>query len=194
MIESAKIKFHRFIEWSAKSMKRRLLMSWVFITLTIAFGIAIHELGHIISANLLGYETYLVANLTNNKIEVIILELDHDSLDPLLIGLSGGYLTTAIFIPMGYFSSRISKTWFFSHNAKLMLTLCSIMFITLAIYQFVYGTLEGISLQTNWISMRTGNHVGNIVGSICFVIMLVNEFVETDKILNRDIYEWKSRT
>jgi len=76
----------------------------------------------------------------------------------------------------------MSEKWYFSHDAKLMLTLYSIMFITLAIYQFVYGTIEGVSLQTNWITMKTGNYVGNIAGSVCFVIMIVNEFTDIEKI------------
>jgi len=104
MIKSIKIKLYLLIEWLVKGNLRPPLFSGIIVFFSIFLSIAIHELGHIISAIALGYEYSLVLGLANNQVLVNISELNYNSLDPLIIGLSGGYFTTAIFLPMDIFA------------------------------------------------------------------------------------------
>jgi len=179
------IKIVTFIEWSVSTQIKAVITATIMVLTIIGLTVAVHEFGHVIASNLLGYEYSVVPKLPKLRVEVITTGLDYTTLDPLIVGLSGGYLATAVLAPLTYIISNLRKKWYIKYSAKDLFDATYVMLASYTIFQFTNGTLEGYALQTNFITSLTAGVVANVVGFICFIILCVDEFIGTEKALQR---------
>ncbi len=185
MMESIIIKLLEPIKGLFKNKRRLAISLGVFGLLSFVLTVIIHELGHMMAAHLLGYEYTAIPEFGDEGIGVTIINLNHNSLDPFIIGSSGGYLVTAVLAPWVYLFSKMSGKRYFTYDARLLFSTTYVTLATLMITHFVYGTLEGVAFQTDFLSLKTAGVVGVIVGCICFVIMCIHEYVDTEKVLQK---------
>jgi len=185
MMMSILIKFLEALERIITSRRRYDIFLLVFGLVSLALSVIIHELGHMIAAHLLGYEYTVIPAFGEGVIKVTIMDLDHGSLDPLIIGSSGGYLVTAVFAPLVYLLSKWSGTKNFSSDARMLFTDTYVILASFMIIHFVYGTLEGVANQTYFLTFKTAGIVGSIVAYICFAIMFIHEYCDTERILQK---------